>query len=75
MPDDDGGLKVPAAARIAKVHPRTLRKALQAGELAGRLIPGPGGWRTTRAAVLAWLEGRPPAKDGEPAPDDDMGPV
>ncbi|HEY8647052.1 MAG TPA: helix-turn-helix domain-containing protein [Gaiellaceae bacterium] len=50
-------LKVDAAADYAVVHPDTIRKALQAGELHGLQKRAGCSWRIRMACLDAWLSG------------------
>jgi len=52
QPSDDGPLDAGAAARLAGVSPKTIRRALDAGQLDGQKVAGR--WQTTRGAVEDW---------------------
>lgn len=58
--DPDALLTVPEVARLARVNPRTVRAAIERGELvAVRLGESDRGWlRVRRVDYRAWLEAR-----------------
>ncbi len=53
------------AAKILRVHPRTIRKMCDRGELEGWHDEA-GNWRLSQASVHAWLEDRPRGRPEEP---------
>lgn len=50
-------------AKLLKVNPRTVRRALDAGELPAFRVGSQ--WRITREALDAYMHGERPAEDGE----------
>lgn len=54
---DDDILTVDEAARLLKVAPDIVTRLLMASEIAGRNIGGE--WRTTRRALLSFVDGVP----------------
>jgi len=49
-------------ARHARVQPKVILAALEAGALAGRKFDD-GGWRITKRAALAWIESQGEVSD------------